>query len=147
MTVSADPETTPRAKNRAHPKYRYLVLRPLVDAVAAGILFTLVSSTLICNHAKAGIVPAAFGGVAQAAPNSAAEKAVGQPGPQPIVQIATASSPADAVYRQTSVMAAWGLLGVAFSLMTALNLAILRHLKRAYAVPARVSHSRNRVIG
>ncbi|WP_414462023.1 hypothetical protein [Hyphomicrobium sp. DY-1] len=136
MSVSADPETPPRAKTRAHPKYRRLV-RPLVDAVAAGLLFTIVSSTLICNHAKAGIVPAAFIGVAQAAQKSAAEKAVAQPGPQPIVQIATATSSADAVYRQTSVMAAWGLLGVAFSLMTALNLAILRHLKRAYAVPAR----------
>lgn len=136
MSVSADPETPPRAITRAHPKYRRLV-RPLVDAVVAGLLFTIVSSTLICNHAKAGIVPAAFTGVAQAAPQSAAEKAVAQPGPQPIVQIATATSSADAVYRQTSVMAAWGLLGVAFSLMTALNLAILRHLKRAYAVPAR----------
>lgn len=137
MTLSADPETPPRAKVRAHPKYRRLVWRPLVDAAAAGVLFTLVSSTIICNHARAGIVPAAFGGVALAAQNSAAEKAVAEPGPQPIVQIATATSPADAVYRQTSTMAAWGLLGVAFSLMTALNLAILRHLKRAYAVPAR----------
>ncbi|MBS0250064.1 MAG: hypothetical protein JSR78_03255 [Proteobacteria bacterium] len=137
MTVSADPERPAREKVRAHPKYRHPMWRALLDAAAAGVLFTLVSSTLICNHARAGIVPAAFGGVALAAQPSAAQKAVAEPGPQPIVQIATATSPSDAVYRQTSVMAAWGLLGVAFSLMTALNLAILRHLRRAYAVPAR----------
>lgn len=137
MTVSADPETSPRAKTRAHSKRRGFMWRPLIDALAAGVLFTLVSSTLMCTHARAGIVPSAFTGVAQAAQHSPAQKAVAQPGPQPIVQFATASSPADAVYRQTSVMAAWGLLGVAFSLMTALNLAVLRHLKRAYAVPAR----------
>jgi hypothetical protein len=113
-------------------------LRPLADAVLAGIAFTLVSSTLICNHAKAGTTPIAFAGIEHAASaKAAAIKAVAEPGPLPIVQIATASSPADAVYRQTSVTAAWSLLGVAFSLMAALNLALLRHLKRAYATPFR----------
>jgi hypothetical protein len=102
----------------------------------AGVVFTLASSGLVCNHAKAGTTSAAFAGIAHVA-HTPAMKAVAEPGPLPIVQIATATSPADAVYRQTSVTAAWGLLGVAFSLMAALNLALLRHLKRAYATPLR----------
>jgi ABC-type nitrate/sulfonate/bicarbonate transport system permease component len=90
-----------------------------------------------CNHAKAGIIPAAVTAVAEAAANPIATKAVAEPGPLPLVQIATAVSPADAVYRQTSTTAAWTLLGVAFSMMAALNLAVVRHLKRAYATSYR----------
>jgi hypothetical protein len=135
MTVSEKPEAPGRRQRRAKPKYRHFVWRPLIDAAIAGVVFTLVSSTLICTHAKAGIIPAAFTGVAHA-PQPVALKAVAEPAPLPIVHIATASSPADAIYRQTSVTAAWGLLGVAFSLMAALNLAMLRHLKRVYVVPA-----------
>ncbi|HML30255.1 MAG TPA: hypothetical protein PKE16_15755 [Hyphomicrobium sp.] len=136
MVVSVEPETPARKNHRAIPKYRRLVLRPLLDAAAAGAVFTLVSSAVICNHAKAGIIPAAFAG-AEHASAPASVKAVAERAPLPIVQIATASSPADAVYRKTSVTAAWSLLGVAFSLMAALNLALLRHLKRAYAMPRR----------
>ena len=35
----------------------------------------------------------------------------------------------------TSDTAAWTLLGLTFSLLAALNLAIFRHLRRAYAPP------------
>lgn len=135
MVVSVEPETPKRKGRRASPQYRRLVWRPLLDAAIAGVVFTLISSAIVCNHAKAGIIPAAFAGAGHAAPAPAAEKAVAERAPLPIVHIATAASPADAVYRQTSVTAAWGLLGVAFSLMAALNLAMLRHLKRAYAMP------------
>ncbi len=123
-------------KPRAKPKFRRLVLRPMLDAVIAGFVFTLISSAIVCTHAKAGTTPVAFAGIERVATRSAV-MAVAEPGPLPIVQIATASSPADAVYRQTSTAAAWSLLGVAFSMMAALNLALLRHLKRAYAIPTR----------
>ncbi len=138
MTVSVERgESAPRpARAAKRPRYRRLVWRPLLDAAVAGIAFTLVSSAFVCSHAKAGTTPVAFAGLEHAARHSAVS-AVAEPGPLPIVQIATAASPADAVYRQTSVAAAWGLLGVAFSLLAALNLGVLRHLKRAYAAPSR----------
>lgn len=134
MTPSVESGTPTRKSRRAKPKFSRLLWRPLLDAAAAGILFTLVSSTVICNHARAGTTPIGFAGIAHVvAKDSIAVNAVAEKEPLPIVHIATASSPADAVYRQTSVTAAWSLLGVAFSLMAALNLAMLRHLKRAYA--------------
>ncbi len=137
MPGSGHPKAHARRQTCAvRPKYRRLVLRPLIDAAIAGLVFTLVSTTLMCTHAKAGTSPATFAGIERAA-TPAAVKAVAEPGPLPIIAIATASSPADAIYRRTSAGAAWGLLGVAFSLMAALNLAVLRHLKRAYATPVR----------
>jgi hypothetical protein len=133
MTVSVQSESPTRKKSRAKSKYRR-IFRPLLDAAIAGMVFTLASSALVCTHAKAGIIPTAFHGVALAASiKPVAVNAVAEPGPLPLIQIATASSPAEAVYRQTSVSAAWTLLGVAFSLMAALNLALVRHLKRTYA--------------
>jgi hypothetical protein len=137
MTVSVQPESPTRKKSRAKSKHRRM-LRPLFDVAIAGMVFTLASSALICTHAKAGIIPTAFhGAVITGSIKSLRVNAVAAPGPLPLIQIATASSPADAVYRQTSVSAAWTLLGVAFSLMAALNLALVRHLKRAYATPVR----------
>lgn len=137
MPVSVQPKAHARRQTCAvRPRYRRLVLRPLMDAAIAGLVFTLVSTTLMCTHARAGTSPAAFAGIQHAAA-PAAIKAVAEPAPLPVIAIATASSPADAVYRRTSASAAWGLLGVAFSLMAALNLAVLRHLKRAYATPVR----------
>jgi hypothetical protein len=52
-----------------------------------------------------------------------------------MVEIATTSSSQapDAVYRRTSATAAWLLLSLAFSLLIAFNMAILRHMRRAYA--------------
>jgi hypothetical protein len=139
MTGSVQLEGAVPKKRRANPKYHRLVLRPLLDATIAGLVFTLASSAVMCTHAKAGIVSASLH---SAVPSPSSTKlgpikAVAQPAPLPIVQIATASSPADAVYGRTSATAAWTLLGVAFSLMAALNLAMLRHLKRAYAPSAR----------
>ncbi len=143
MAASAQQRPTPRRSNGAkRPRYRGIVFRPLLDAAIAGVVFTLVSSAVACNHAKAGIIPAAVTAVAEAAANPIATKAVAEPGPLPLVQIATATSPADAVYRQTSTTAAWTLLGVAFSMMAALNLAVVRHLKRAYATSYRAVSNR-----
>ena len=63
--------------------------------------------------------------------------ALGEADNPPIIEIATtasATSP-DAVYRRTSTAAAWLLLSFAFSLVAALNLAFIRHMRRAYANP------------
>ncbi len=137
MPASVQPDkSATRLRRSKRPKHRSLVWRPLLDAAIAGIAFTLVSSTVVCNHAKAGTTPAAFAGIEHASRRPVV-RALARPGPLPIVHIATAASPADAVYRQTSAAAAWSLLGVAFSLLAALDLAMLRHLKRAYARPNR----------
>lgn len=147
MPASVQPESRARLRNGAanSKKYRCHVWRPFIDATVAGLAFVLVS-TLFVAPVNAGTSPAAFAGLARAA-SPAAVKALAEPGPLPIVAIATASSPADAVYRQTSQTAAWGLLGVAFSLMAALNLAFLRHLRRTYTPNLAVSTGRARVCG
>jgi len=145
MSASVQPEARARRrKGAANRKYRYLMWRPFIDAAVAGLAFVLVS-TLFVAPVSAGTSPAAFGGIARAA-SPLTVKALAEPGPLPIVAIATASSPADAVYRQTGQTAAWGLLGVAFSIMAALNLAFLRHLRRTYALKLAVCAKRDRVI-
>jgi hypothetical protein len=138
MRASAKLDASKHRKRGAkRPRRRGLGFRPLVDAAMAGLVFILVSSAIACTHAKAGIMPMGFTAVAQAAPRPYPTKAVAEQAPLPLVQIATATSPADAVYRHTSQAAAWLLLGVAFSTMAALNLAVIRHLKRAYAAPTK----------
>ena len=144
MPVSVEPETRNRRKSGRASTCSNQLWRPLIDAAVAGLAFVLVT-TMFGAPVKAGTFPAAFAGIHhQAAPF--AVKAVADPGPLPIVEIATASSPADAVFRQTSTTAAWGLLGVAFSMLAALNLAILRHVKRVYSPRFALSCKRDRVI-
>ncbi|HEY8127741.1 MAG TPA: hypothetical protein VIF39_03370, partial [Hyphomicrobium sp.] len=105
MPVSVQPKAHAHRQTCAvRPKYRRLVLRPLMDAAIAGLVFTLVSTTLMCNHARAGTSPAAFAGVERAIIPTTV-KAVAEPSPLPVIAIATASSPADAIYRGTSVSA------------------------------------------
>jgi len=146
MPVSVQPEFRNRRKNGvAQPTCSNRLWRPLIDAAVAGLTFVLVT-TMIGAPVKAGTFPAAFAGLHQRA-TPFAMNAVADPGPLPIVEIATASSPADAVYRRTSTTAAWGLLGVALSMLAALNLAILRHVKRVYAPRFALSCKRDRVIG
>lgn len=125
------------------PKYRRFVVRPIIDAAAAWLVFGLVTAMATSAPLSAGTNPAAFAGLERAA-KPAAVKAVGEPGPAPLIEIATTSSPAnaDAVFRRTSASAAWVLLGIAFSILAALNLTIFRHLRRAYATPKRRSTER-----
>jgi hypothetical protein len=119
-------------------KYRRFVLRPLIDAAAAGLAFALVATMLTSAPVTAGTNPGAFAGLERAA-SASTMKAAGEPCPLPIIEIATTSSPSDAnsVFRRTSATAARALLGIAFSLLAALNLALLRHLRRAYATSSR----------
>ena len=147
MPVSAQSEKQMQPPGRTiRPKYRRFMVRPLVDAAAAWLVFGFATAMVTCAPLSAGTnvaSPAAFSALERAA-RPAAVKAVGEPGPAPIIEIATTSSPAnaDAVYRRTSASAAWGLLGIAVSLLVALNLSIVRHLRRVYATPKRRSTER-----
>ncbi|MGQ0456925.1 MAG: hypothetical protein ACT4OU_07675 [Hyphomicrobium sp.] len=108
------------------------------DALAAGAVFALVSSPLVCSPSIAG-PHGASATMAAVAPAPLANPALADDEPAPLVQIATASSPSgpDAVYKRTSADAAWLLLGLAFSVLAALNLATFRHVRRAYVRPVR----------
>lgn len=145
MPVSVQPKSRARRQDDAvNPRYCRLVCRPLIDAGITGLAFALVT-TIFVAPVNAGTSPAAFAGIERAA-SPAAIKALADRDPLPIVAIATASSPTNVVYRETSQTAAWGLLGVAFSLITALNLGFLRHLRRTYTADLAVSAKRDRVI-
>ena len=114
-------------------RVRVAFIRPAIDAAAALALFMFATMTLASAPTSAN--PHNFGAHGQFA--SPATPAIADTGRPPIVEIATTSSPqaADAVYRRTSSAAAWVLLSFAFSLVAALNMAFLRHMRRAYANP------------
>ena len=119
-------------------KDRTKLLRPAFDALAALAVFALVSVGLTSAPSAASPGPSTFA-VSYETSASIAVKALGDVNDRPVIEIATTSSPAnaDAVYRRTSTDAAWGLLALAFSILAALNLAIVRHLRHAYALPRR----------
>jgi hypothetical protein len=112
------------------------MFRPLIDAIVGGLVFILLTAVMTSAPVRACPFSAALAGLDRTA-NPSVLKAVGEPGPPPIIEIATTSSAWDpnAVFRRTSDTAAWGLLGLSFSLLAALNLGIFRHLRRAYANP------------
>lgn len=134
---SSEPGPAPRAK------VRYKLVRPAIDALAAFAVFGTAALTLNCAPSSAS--PHTF--VTPALHNSAFHTvgpALAEAGVRPLVEIATTSSPnnPDAVYRRTSEQAAWSLLAIAFSLAVALNLAVFRHLRQAYAHPRRTPANR-----
>jgi hypothetical protein len=119
-------------------KARFLLLRPLIDAAAIFAVLCMIGLTL--GTAPTSASPNMPGtALYQSQPPLAAIKAIGEQNDQPVIEIATTSSPAspDAVYRRTSVQAAWGLLMLALSVVAALNLALYRHFRHAYADPRR----------
>lgn len=113
---------------------RWLSVRPAVDAAAALAFFTLVGMMAGSVPTSANPHMAGHAGHASTTVSMAIANAADVP---TIVEIATTASPnaADAVYRRTSTTAAWVLLSFAFSLVIAFNLAVLRHMRRAYARP------------
>lgn len=131
----------PNSPGRAHrPKRRHILLRPVFDALGAGLLFVLLTAVGTSAPVKACAFSGAFGGIERSvAPHTI--KAIAEPGPAPIIEIATTSSVRDpnAVFRRTSGTAAWGLLGLSLSLLAALNLSFFRHLRRVYA-PTHARH-------
>lgn len=132
--MSGSGEPTRNSQSRSlRSKYRFL-LRSIVDASAAGIVFILLTAVMTSAPVRACPFSAVISGVDRTAAPLVL-RAVGEPGPAPITEIATTSSAwaPNAVFRRTSDTAAWTLLGISFSLLTALNLAFFRHLRRTYA--------------
>lgn len=120
-------DSTPKA---ARPS-RFSPLRTAADAAVALVLFVLATMTLASAPTSANPSVPAYTHFAPAAQRALAD-ADDTPA---LVEIATTSSPqaADAVYRRTSATAAWILLSLSFSLLIAFNMAMLRHMRRAYS--------------
>ena len=117
-------------------KTRNTLIRPALDAIGVfAILCILCLSIGTAPSSASPNAPRTSTFQSTAAPMTM--KAVGEADVQPVVEIATTSSPAnpDAVYRRTSAQAAWTLLMIGLSITAALNLALLRHLRGAYAQP------------
>lgn len=118
---------------------RSVLFRPIVDAVAIFSILCLVGMS--CGSAPSSAsphIPASTASYAMSAA-STAQKAVAHSDFRPVVEIATTSSPdnPDAVFRRTSAHTAWALLMASLSVIIALNLALFRHMRRAYARPRR----------
>jgi hypothetical protein len=124
------------AQNRA--KARRALFRPILDAAGTFALLCLICLSMGAGPTAASPnVPSVT--TYQAALSPGAMKAIGESDVRPVVEIATTSSPsnADAVYHRTSAQAAWALLMIGFSIVAALNMALFRHLRQAYASPRR----------
>ncbi|HEY8194231.1 MAG TPA: hypothetical protein VIF13_04210 [Hyphomicrobium sp.] len=137
--MSANDSDKRKTQARAvRPRRRSVVLRPILDAIVAGTVFLFLTCLTSSAPVRACPFSAAFAGIEHSIKPSTL-KAVGEPGPAPIIEIATTSSAWDsnAVFRRTSDTAAWSLLGLSISLLAALDLAIFRHLRRVYAVQRR----------
>jgi hypothetical protein len=133
--------TTESNTNRARAKTRNTLIRPALDAIAVFTILCVLCLSIGAAPSSAGPnVPRTSTVQAAAAP--LAMKALGDANARPVVEIATTSSPEnpDAVYLRTSAQAAWTLLMIGLSITAALNMALLRHLRQAYAQPR--SHPR-----
>lgn len=114
---------------------RHRLRRPFRDAAGAALLFVMLTSVGTSAPVKA--YPFAVAAGIERTITSHTMKALAEDRPAPIIEIATTSSPhnPDAVFRRTSSTTAWVLLGLSLSLLTALNLSIIRHLRRVYVKP------------
>jgi hypothetical protein len=119
-------------------KVRKLLLRPMLDAATVFAMLSFLGLALGTVPTSASPNIPSINGY-QVSPSPTVMKALGAEDVRPVVEIATTSSPnsPDAVYRRTSEQAAWGLLMIALSLVAALNLALFRHMRQAYASPRR----------
>ena len=143
MTGLEAKESEPRTDaagtgTEGHPKFRYAFLRPARDACVAFGLFVLVSLAL-----SSGPSSASPHRLLNPSPASKllSEPAVATTSGQQIFNVAAKRSSVidSAANRQTDTAAAWLLLSLAFSLLTALNLALVRHLREAYANPRKIA--------
>ncbi len=121
----------------ARSRIRQALLKSARDALIAGLAFTFMSAAVTSDQSNASPQIPSAAIIANAAPLAVPALATDEPAP--IVQIATTSSAGapDAIYKRTSATAAWALLALAFSGLAALNVALVRHLRRAYARPVR----------
>lgn len=114
---------------------RSALVRPAIDAGLALVVFVLATMTFVSAPTAAS--PYLAHSAISEQFSARAAPAVGEPGDASIIEIATTASPnsPDAVYRRTSSNAAWVLLSLAFSVLAALNLAFVRHMRQAYVKP------------
>lgn len=122
----------------SRPKARSALIRPILDAAGTFAVLCFVCLSLGAAPSSASPNVTSFNTL-QLVPSPDAIKALGQSDVRPVIEIATTSSPdnADAVYRRTSFQAAWVLLMLGLSLVAALNMALFRHMRNAYASPRR----------
>jgi len=114
---------------------RSVLFRPMIDAIAVFSVLCLVCVS--CGSAPSSAsphVPAPRANFALSV-DSIAQQAVAHSDFRPVVEIATTSSPdnPDAVFRRTSALAASILLMASLSIVIAFNMALFRHMRRAYA--------------
>jgi hypothetical protein len=116
-------------------KHRWALMRPMRDALIAFTLFLL--ATVTVGSSPLSATPAQLGHpVSQS--KTAAFNALASADESPMVELATARADAsNAVFRKTSAGAAWILLAAAIAALCATNLAIIRHVRTAYALPSR----------
>ena len=109
---------------------RHNLWRPVIDALLALALFSIASMTLVSAPTSAS--PTNFG------PNAVTPSVVVAANLTPtgsmLMQANTVPVPG-IVQPVTGKHTAWALLGMAFSLLAAMNLAFFRHLRQAYISP------------
>lgn len=148
MTINCDQRPTSAARRgddeRSNDvghrrKLRHRLFRPAADAAIAFAVFVAVAAAIPCPPLSAS--PRSGLAVAVAATHAPlAAKAIADEDDRPaVVEIATTSSAQapNAVFKRTSLEAAWALIALAFSVLTALNLAMVRHVRQTYASPVR----------
>lgn len=133
ISADATPETS-----ATRAKARKVLLRPVLDAAMAFAMFCILGLTLATAPTSASPNIPSINGY-QFTVASPVAKAIGEQDVRPVIEIATTSSPnnPDAVYRRTSTQAAWALLMIGLSMVVALNMALFRHMRAAYAPPRR----------
>ena len=103
--MSANDSDKRKTQARAvRPRRRSVVLRPILDAIVAGTVFLFLTCLTSSAPVRACPFSAAFAGIEHSIKPSTL-KAVGEPGPAPIIEIATTSSAWDsnAVFRRTAI--------------------------------------------
>ena len=134
---------SPIAEAPATPlKLRRHLLRPALDAGIAMTFFAVASMTLASAPSSAS--PGVNLGIVRFAPSQAASIATQTQTQlfQP-ANVSTAMIKVDVGSRRLSQHAEWLLLGLAFSLLVAMNLAFFRHLRHAYADPRKREMSKS----
>lgn len=116
-------------------KARNILIRPVIDALAAFALLCVMGLAIGIGPSSAGPqIPNPSLSYAMSA-TPLAKKAIASAGDRATaIEIATTSSAynADAVYGRTSIQAAWVLLMLSLSAIIALNMALYRHMRTAY---------------
>ncbi len=129
-----------RAARAGRSLDRMFLLRPVIDAaVAFTVLFLLCVSIGAAPLSASPQMPPATSLQFTVTPLTLTALDRGKV--VPVVQIAADGDAA--IYHRTSMQAAWGLLLISLSIVAAFNMALVRHMMRAYAVPRRTSPTKS----